>query len=223
MTITKLGHCCLLVEVDPDATAGAGGKRILTDPGMFTVEAQEKVDNLDVILITHEHTDHLHVESLKKVIAKNPDARVITNTAVGKILTAEGITFELVEHGQSTAIDGVSIEGFGNEHAEIYGDYGRVQNTGYLIASRLFVPGDAFTNPGKPVEILALPVAGPWMKVKEAIDYALAVKPKLAFPVHDGILSFFVPFHKIPEKFLGEAGIVFTIPELGQPFEIDSQ
>ncbi|MBI4032500.1 MBL fold metallo-hydrolase [Candidatus Berkelbacteria bacterium] len=211
MTITKLGHCCLLIDVD--------GTRILTDPGLFTTEEQETLEDLDLLLITHEHTDHLHVESLKKVLAKNPNARVVTNTAVGKILRAEGITFDVIEHSQSTSIGSISIDGFGNEHAEIYGEYGRVQNTGFLIADRLFVPGDAFTVPGKPVEILALPVAGPWMKVKEAIDYALAVKSKLAFPVHDGMLTSFGSAHSAPEKFLGEAGIQFIIPKIGQPTE----
>ncbi|MBI4023099.1 MBL fold metallo-hydrolase [Candidatus Berkelbacteria bacterium] len=214
MTITKLGHCCLLIETDT--------KRILTDPGIFTTAEQEAVEQLDAVLITHEHADHLHVESLKRVLAKNPNARVITNAAVGKILAAAGIAFEAIEQRQSTDVNGVSIEGFGDEHAEIYRDYKLVRNTGYMIHDRFFYPGDAFTNPGKPVEILALPVAGPWMRIKEAIDYALALKPTLAFPVHDGILSSVGSAHTAPEEFLGEAGIEFMIPELGTPFETDS-
>ena len=63
-----------------------------------------------------------------------------------------------------------------------------VENTGYFIANKLFYPGDAFYKPSKPVEVLAVPVAGPWMKVSEGIDYAKEVKPKKCFPVHDGIL-----------------------------------
>ena len=50
MQITKFGQCCLLIEV--------AGKRILTDPGRFSV-SQNDVSNIDIILITHEHADHL--------------------------------------------------------------------------------------------------------------------------------------------------------------------
>jgi hypothetical protein len=34
-----------------------------------------------------------------------------------------------------------------------------VPNVGYLIGGRLFHPGDAFTPPGQPVEVLAVPAA----------------------------------------------------------------
>jgi len=53
----------------------------------------------------------------------------------------------------------------------------------------LFYPGDAYTEPGKDVEILALPVAGPWCKSADAIAYAIKIKPKKAFPVHDWLLN----------------------------------
>src|SRR5690606_5754203 len=135
----------------------------------------------------------------------------------------EDIAYEVVEHGQSLRANDLMIEGFGNEHAEIYGNHGRVQNTGYLVGEQLFIPGDAFTVPNKPVEVLALPVAGPWMKIKEAIDYALKVKPTLAFPVHDGILSFLAPFHGIPQTFLTQADINFVIPTIGKPLDLDAK
>lgn len=200
MIIKKLGHCCLIIEID--------GIRILTDPGILST-AQNEARDIDLILITHEHADHLHIESVKIILGNNPGASIITNLSVGKILGKEGIAYEKVEHGESIT-KGVLIEGFGNEHAEIYKDFSRVQNTGYFIASKLFYPGDAFFVPPKTPEILALPVAGPWMKIKEAIDYAKEVKPKVCFPVHDGIISFISPFHKIPELMLKEVGIEFV-------------
>jgi L-ascorbate metabolism protein UlaG (beta-lactamase superfamily) len=180
MKVTKYGHCCLLIE-EKDL-------RILTDPGSFTTE-QDSVKNVDVVLITHEHQDHFHIESLKNILKNNKFAKIITNKGVAKLLDKEKIKYELVEDKQHTKIKNVFIEGFGIEHAEMHSSIPRSGNTGYFINNRLFYPGDAFTNPGKNVEILALPVAGPWMKVGEAIDYALELKPKVCFPVHDGIYA----------------------------------
>lgn len=60
-----------------------------------------------------------------------------------------------------------------------------MENTGYFIDEKLFYPGDAFTDPGRPIDVLALPVAGPWVKISESVDYALALKPRTVFPVHD--------------------------------------
>jgi L-ascorbate metabolism protein UlaG (beta-lactamase superfamily) len=201
MKIHKLGHCCLVIEVN--------GKRIMTDPGDYSTLQDNEMD-IDIILITHEHGDHLHIESLKKVMLNNPQAKVITNSAVGKILEAEEIPFTVLEHGESKNDHGILFEGFGEKHAEITPTWSQVQNTGYFIDDKLFYPGDAFTNPGKPVDILALPVAGPWMKISEAIAYALSIKPRVAFSVHEGGLKQPGVSHKAPEKLLPEQGIEFV-------------
>src|SRR3989344_1349024 len=124
MKIKKLGHCCLVVE--------ANGKRVMTDPGSYTT-SQNAEKNIDAVLITHEHYDHLHIDSLKKILANNPGAIVITNNSVGKLLDTEGIKYTIVEEGQDFEIENIKIKGFGNLHAEIYGSYGQVQNTGYMI------------------------------------------------------------------------------------------
>ncbi len=180
MKITKFGQCCLLIEVD--------GKRILTDPGRFST-SQNTVTDIDIILITHEHADHLHSESLQAILKNNPEAEVVTNTSVGEILAELGVAFEILEGKSQTEKDGIALEAFDGTHAEIIGEYGQVQNTGYFIAGTLFYPGDAYTEPKKEVDILALPVAGPWCKAADAIKYAYAVNPKRAFPVHDAVLS----------------------------------
>ncbi len=208
MKIKKLGHSCLVIEEE--------GLRILTDPGSFTT-AQNELKNINLILITHEHQDHLHVESLKKVLANNPGARVLTNKGVEKILDNEGIKYELLEQGQSTTVSDVLIEGFGEWHAVIYPTVSPVSNTGYFIQNKLFYPGDAFTNPGKPVDILALPTSAPWLKISEAIDYAKEIKPKTCFSVHDFIT--FGAIDRFGPHILGELGIQFV--SLGAGGEIE--
>ena len=83
----------------------------------------------------------------------------------------------------------VVVVGIGENHAEMHSSIPLSANTGFFIDGRFWYPGDAYTDPKREVEILALPVAGPWMKISEAIDYALMLKPKVAFPVHDGTRS----------------------------------
>lgn len=210
MTITKIGHCCLhIIE---------NGVGILTDPGMFSSE-QNSLTDISLIIITHEHADHFHIDSVKEVLQNNPEAKIITNSAVAGLLQKEGIACEIVEHGQTTTIQGITIAGFGTDHAVIYKTIPIVMNTGYFIAEKFFMPGDAFVQPNAPVEILGMPIAGPWMKISESIDWALAIKPKICIPVHDAILSSRQWMYATPTKILAEAGIQFDPIELGQSVE----
>ncbi|PJC49552.1 hypothetical protein CO033_00885 [Candidatus Nomurabacteria bacterium CG_4_9_14_0_2_um_filter_32_10] len=201
MKIKKLGHCCLIIEEN--------GKRIMTDPGSWTVDEQVKEKNIDIILITHEHGDHIHIESLKEIIKNNPKAVVITNKGVGKLLNKLGIEYKILENKIPKEFMGIELEAHDCKHQEIYQDIFRVQNTGFFIGKRLFYPGDAFYNPNKPVEILALPVAGPWTNIKNTINYALEINPKICFPVHDGMLKSFGASHKIVAMVLEKENIIF--------------
>lgn len=201
MKIKKLGHCCLIIEEK--------GKRIMTDPGSWTIEEQEKEKNIDLIIITHEHQDHIHVESLKKVLENNPNAKIVTNNGVGKLLDGTGVNYEILANKELKDFFGISVEAHVCEHAEIFKDMFQVENTAFFIGERLFYPGDAFYNPGKSVEILALPSAGPWANVKDVVNYALEIKPKFCFPVHDGMLKSFGANHKIPMLVFEENNIDF--------------
>ena len=50
MRITHLGHACLLLEM--------ADQRVLIDPGNFADDLGT-VNDLDAILVTHQHPDHL--------------------------------------------------------------------------------------------------------------------------------------------------------------------
>lgn len=209
MRITKFGQCCLLIEV--------AGKRILTDPGRFTSE-QNSLTNLDIILITHEHADHLHTESLNKLMQNNPDATIVTNSAVAKLLAQQGIECTLLEGRNNLVVKDIYMEAFDGKHEEIFEEVGQVQNTGYFIGEDLFYPGDAYTEPRRPVKILALPVAGPWCKLADALRYAIAVAPEKAFPVHDWLLNEdgMTLVHNTAETQLSTRGIDFIKMSKGE-------
>lgn len=182
MKIKKLGHCCLVI--------GENGKRIMIDPGKYTIPLQNEEKNIDYIFITHEHTDHIHVDSLKVILKNNPNIEVITNASVGEILEKEDIKYSLIKEGQEKTIgDNILICGVGKLHKEVYEGISQVENVGFTINNKFFYPGDALENPKKQMEIIAFPVVGSWLKLSEAIDWLKELKPKIAFPVHDGILN----------------------------------
>lgn len=210
MYITKFGHSCLLIEEK--------GARILLDPGSYST-TQNKVRNLNSVLITHEHQDHLDMRSLKTILHHNPHARIVATVGAGKQLEAEEIAFEPIAQGGSFVTHGVLIEAYGHEHALLHASIPVVPNCGFFIANRFFYPGDAFVKPSKQVEILALPVAAPWMRLAEAIDYGLAAKPLMCIPVHDRMLKNPQSAHRLPKQILEAAGVQWVDPPIGKRTE----
>lgn len=183
MRVTKLGHCCLLIEEK--------GVRILTDPGIVTT-AQNEIKNIDLVLITHEHSDHFHIESVKEILKNNPELVIVTNSSVNELLKKENIlNTKIVEDGDGLQYKEIMLKGFGSKHEIIHPEIPGVLNTGYKIEDKLFCPGDSFEHTDINAEILALPVAGPWMNIRTALDYCIRLNPKKCFPIHDGVLSEF--------------------------------
>jgi len=181
MKVTKYTQSCLVIEEE--------GVKILTDIGSYS-ETVPDVTGLAAVLITHEHQDHFDLPKLQEVLTRNPDAQVITHTAVGEKLDEVGITWTAIGSGETITVSSITIESLGTEHAIIYGDSSPCRNTGFLIAGKLFMPGDALHDiPSEPVEILALPTGGPWHKMSTAIDYAKKVNPRVAFPIHDAMYT----------------------------------
>lgn len=207
MNITKYGHCCLLIEIE--------GVRILTDPGVYS-EGQEEASKLDCILISHEHSDHLHIESLQKILEKNPETPILTNLVVAPMLDEAGIHYTLLRDGEIYDCNGVTVRAFEVTHAEVYKSKPNTPNTGFMIADQFFYPGDAFIDPGQAIDVLALPVAGPWMRLADAVDYALKLRPRVAIPVHDGMLKQPGLSHRMPMAVLEDAGIDFVVIHEGE-------
>ncbi|HEV3497800.1 MAG TPA: MBL fold metallo-hydrolase [Actinomycetes bacterium] len=180
MRLTKLGHSCLLVE--------ESGARLLLDPGNLSAGFEE-LEGLTAVLFTHQHADHLDQQRLRGLLDRNPGVRVISDPGSAEPLGQVGVEVEVVADGQELDVGGVGVRVAGRDHAVIHPDIPVVPNVGYLVGGRLFHPGDAFTQPGQPVAVLAVPAAAPWLKVSEPIEYLRAVRPRVAVPVHDQVLS----------------------------------
>src|SRR6267154_2237623 len=94
MKISKYLHSCLVFELD--------GHKLLFDPGKFTfaegIVKPAMFADVNHIIITHIHPDHLDTENLK-IIAGLSGANIYTNEQVGEALQKAGITHTVWEDG----------------------------------------------------------------------------------------------------------------------------
>jgi hypothetical protein len=131
-----------------------------------------------------------------------------------------GLKPTVVQAGDAFEYAGVKVAVEGDHHAVIHPTMPAITNVGYRIAERFFYPGDNFTLPSRPVEVLALPLGAPWLKVGEVIDYVLAVAPKVAIPVHDAVLAMPGMHVGIVSGFTGDKGIEMRVVENGSSTQV---
>jgi len=180
MKVTKFEHACLLVE--------EGRGSLIIDPGQFSASLP-KPQNVEAIVITHIHPDHFDPEKIKEIIENNPDVKIFSTTEVVDELGKLNISAQSVTDGDAISSTSFSLQFFGDTHAQIHNDYPVAQNSGVFVNKDLYYPGDSFTVPDKPVNILAVPLSGPWLKASEVIDFIRSVKPKITFPTHDALFN----------------------------------
>ncbi len=185
MKIQKFLHSCLLMEKD--------NKRLLIDPGSFCfIEGQITPSDLgavDVILLTHNHVDHFDVKALEEILSAKA-AAILTIPEIGKVLDEHRIPYQLIEAGQSTELEGFSIQTVRAPHGSL--PVPVPENIGFVVDG-IFHPGDSYEPVATPTcEILALPVAGPWLNLNQAMALVDAVRPKQIIPIHDAILKDFM-------------------------------
>ncbi len=180
MWLRKFGHACLLVESDE--------ARVLLDPGTFA-KGFEQLSGLTAVLVTHQHPDHLDLGRVDGLLRRNPDALLYADEASVATLTERGLHAQVVRDGDELSLAGISVRVLGESHAVVHFDIPTIPNVGYLLGDRLLHPGDALTVPPSPVQVLALPVAAPWLKTAESVDYLRAVAPPVAVPIHEGVLA----------------------------------
>ena len=179
MRVTKHEHAALLVE---DA-----GKALIVDPGSFTNPFTE-LQNVIGVVITHEHADHWTPEHLERILKQTGPIPILG--PAGVVAAASEFDVTEVNPGDTLTVGPFTLRFFGGRHAVIHESIPVVDNVGVLFNDAFYYPGDSYAVPeGVDVKLLAAPVGAPWLKIGEAIDFVLAVKPRRVFGTHDMTLS----------------------------------
>lgn len=182
MRLTHLGHACLLVEI--------ADQRILVDPGTLA-RGWEELRDLDAVVVTHQHPDHLDPRRLPDLVRANPDAEVISDP--GSIEPLAGLGVQARTHSGPTMLGDLTLTPVGEMHALIHEEIPQITNIGVRFDAAgepsLFVPGDALDGEPGQVDLLAFPLNAPWQRSREMTAFLRRLDAPRAFPVHDGLLA----------------------------------
>ena len=184
LAITFLGHGTLMLTFS--------GKNIHVDP-YSRVADYSKLPKADLILITHEHQDHLDLNALASVrteetevllteiCAKQVEGGIVMRN--GDVRNFKGVTIEAIpaynlihkrENGQP-----FHPKGFGNGYLITFGD------------KRVYVAGDTENIPEmkrlQDIDCAFLPMNLPYTMTPEMVaDAAKQIQPKILYPYHYG-------------------------------------
>lgn len=176
MKITKYEHSGLVIEKD--------GKVLVFDPVEFNEKLPE-FTNVAAVVITHKHGDHCQPAVIEKIMAANPGAELITSRQTTETLP----NASAVVAGDTRDVAGFQLAFFGRDHAAIIPGQVPCDNIGIVVDGLMANPGDSFDLPATPVKVLFAPIASPWNKVAETIDFVKGARPEVVIPIHDAVLS----------------------------------
>lgn len=179
MNIVKFRHACLVVEKD--------GQFLVIDPGEWSTDFV--VPNAVAgVIVTHQHSDHFSPEKLREIAVKNPGVKMYAHHEVAS--QAPDLPMVGVDAGETRQIGNFTVTFTGGEHARVFPEKPVCANLGVVLdGGELYYPGDSLVVPNLEIKTLALPISAPWLKLSEALDFLVAVKPKEVIATHDALLS----------------------------------
>jgi L-ascorbate metabolism protein UlaG (beta-lactamase superfamily) len=224
MKITWLGHACFVIE---------GKKKVLIDPfltgnPMATVKPGDL--DVDVILVTHGHLDHLGdsveiskrcgspivaIYELSNVLAKKGCETIGMN--IGGTLNFEGVKITMVKAEHSADVVGEEIVSGGKAVGFVIEDDMTIYHAGdtdvfmdMVLIRELYSPNVAL-----------LPIGGFYtMDPKSALKAIELLKPEIVIPMH---YNTFPPIRQNPEEFKEKAeelGVKVIIPKPGEVVDL---
>jgi L-ascorbate metabolism protein UlaG (beta-lactamase superfamily) len=184
LKITFIGHGTLIFTFN--------GKVIHVDP-YGELADYSILPKADIILITHEHSDHFDLSAIK-ILRTNQTELVLTETCAQKI--SGGM---VMKNGEMQTIQGIKIEAvpaYNIVHKRDNGQPFHPQGVGngYILTfgdRRVYVAGDTENIPEmktiQGIDVAFLPMDLPYTMTPEMVaDAAKVFKPKILYPYHYG-------------------------------------
>jgi len=184
LEITFLGHGSLMMSF--------GGKTIQVDP-YGEVADYARLPKADLILVTHDHYDHMCLDSIRHIL--RPDTRLVGGpSCAGKLADAV-----IMKNGDATTVLGLPIEAvpaYNIAHKRPDGNpwHPKGEGNGYVVTfGDLLIYNAANTEnipemkALKDIDVAFLPMNLPYTMTPEMVaEAARWIRPKILYPYHFG-------------------------------------
>jgi len=184
LIITFIGHGTLMMSW--------GGKIIHVDPVLGEAD-YSKLPKADLIIITHEHSDHFDLRAIDLV--KMAKTKIVANENVAKQFSK----IIMMKNGDIQILEGFRIEAvpaYNIEHMRTPGVpfHPKGAGNGYIVTfgdKRVYIAGDTENTPEMKkltgIDIAFLPMNLPYTMTPEMVaDAAKSFRPKILYPYHYG-------------------------------------
>jgi L-ascorbate metabolism protein UlaG (beta-lactamase superfamily) len=178
VTVVTIGHASLLLTYQ--------GKHIYVDPWSHLGDYMA-LPKAAVVLVTHEHGDHLDAGAVAAVRAL--DTVVVANEAAaqqlqGAIALKNGDARDVTPYLRVAAVPAYNLP-------ERAGFHPKGRDNGYVLTlggTTFYVAGDTEPQPEiltLKADVIFLPENQPYtMTIEQAVETAKAIKPKIFYPYH---------------------------------------
>jgi L-ascorbate metabolism protein UlaG (beta-lactamase superfamily) len=187
LTMTFIGHGTLMFEFN--------GLTIHVDP--VSREADYKnLPDADLILVTHEHGDHLDTAAIKQLL-KDGTQVIMTQACKNSLEDLQSAI--VLKNGDVKTVKSITVEAipaYNIKHKRPDGEpfHPKGQGNGYILTFgniRVLVAGDTENTPEikslKNIDVAFLPMNLPYTMTPEMVaDAVRAFRPKILYPYHYG-------------------------------------
>lgn len=184
LKMTFIGHATLLFAF--------AGKIIHIDPVKRYAD-YASLPKADIILVTHEHGDHLDPSAIDTIKKEGTDL-IFTEKCKEKYPSGQPMKNGEVRTVQGIKIEAVPAYNIVHMRSEGLPYHPKAEGNGYILTfadKRVYVAGDTENTPEmkalKNIDIAFLPMNLPYTMTPEMVaDAAKAFKPKMLYPYHYG-------------------------------------
>ncbi len=151
----------------------------------------EELEKADVILLTHHHKDHCKSVTVNRL--KDADTLVV---APKRCIKELGKDIKVIEPWEEITFGDIKIKTVEAYNAEQGISSRKIHHKGYGVGYLITIDGKTIYHAGDTdfipemrelgkVDVALLPIGGTFtMDIKEAVEAAIAIKPKVVVPMH---------------------------------------